>query len=70
MQSAFSLQNPILKISDNKDEQLGYMWLFSGAVMAIRNSFAHTINEIEKNEAIEWLYFASALFRQLDKVDR
>ena len=67
MQSVFSPNNPILRISDQSDEQLGFMWLYSGAVMAIRNPKAHKI--IEQNDpqrTLEWLSFASVLLRVLD----
>jgi hypothetical protein len=36
--------------------------------MAIRNPKAHRVDQINnKQEALEWLHFASALFRILDK---
>lgn len=68
MQEVFSQNNPILKVSDDKDEQLGFMWLFSGAVMAIRNPKAHRL--IEQNDperTLEWLAFASVLFKIIDE---
>lgn len=67
MQTVFSMKNPVLKVSSNPDEQLGFMWLFSGAVMGIRNPKAHSL--IEQNDpqrALEWLSFASVLLRVLD----
>jgi len=70
MQTVFSPKNPILKISENIDEQQGYMWMFSGAVMAIRNSHAHKVIKPEtRQETIEWLGFASALLKILDKAE-
>ena len=41
MQTVFSPKNPIIKISNDQDEQQGFMWMFSGAVMGIRNPKAH-----------------------------
>jgi uncharacterized protein (TIGR02391 family) len=68
MQRAFSQNNPILKVSEDKDEQLGFMWLFSGAVMAIRNPKAHRlIEQTDSDRTLEWLAFASVLFRVLDE---
>ena len=67
MQNAFSMNNPTLSISDDPDERQGFMWLYSGAVMAIRNPKAHRL--IEQNDpqrTIEWLSFASVLLRVLD----
>lgn len=68
MQRAFSASNPVIKLSNDLDEQRGYMWLFSGAVMSIRNPKAHNLDHIDTfDQTIEWLYFASTLFRLLDK---
>lgn len=67
MQKVFSQNSPILKVSNNSDEQLGFMWLFSGAVMGIRNPKAHKlIQQKDPQRAFEWLAFASVLFRVLD----
>src|SRR5262249_17401769 len=67
MQSAFSEKNPRLIVSDDRDEQLGFMWLFSGAVMGIRNPKAHRlVPQNDPQRALEWLAFASVLFRVLD----
>lgn len=68
MQNVFSIKNPKIVISDNSDEQLGCMWLFSGAVMGLRNPEAHSVtNKIDKQTALEKLSFASFLFKCLDK---
>ena len=63
MDYVFSPNRPILKVSDDKDEQQGAMWLFKGAVMYIRNANAHKIIEWDDAQrAIEWLAVASGLF--------
>lgn len=68
MQRAFSQKNPVLDVSDDPDEQLGLMWLYSGAVMGIRNPKAHrVIDQPDAQRALEWLGFASVLFRVLDE---
>jgi len=68
MQKVFSRDNPILRISDDSDEQLGFMWLFSGAVMAIRNPKAHSlVAQDDPVRTLEWLAFASILFKILDE---
>ena len=67
MQKAFSAKDPILVVGDDGDEQLGLMWLYSGAVMAIRNPKAHRlVEQKDPQRALEWLAFASVLFRVLD----
>jgi uncharacterized protein (TIGR02391 family) len=67
MQQAFSPKKPILQVSEDSDEQLGFMWLYSGAVMGIRNPKAHRlVEQKDPQRALEWLAFASVLFRVLD----
>lgn len=67
MNSAFSANNPVLKISDDPDEQKGFMWLYSGAMMGIRNPKAHRlIEQHDPQRTLEWLSFASVLFKVLD----
>ncbi|MEI6141165.1 MAG: TIGR02391 family protein [Mariniphaga sp.] len=68
MQTVLSPKNPLINLTNNPDQQLGFMWLYSGAVMGIRNYYAHRIVEIkDKQEAYELLCFASLLLRFLDK---
>ena len=69
MDTVFSAKNPILKLSNDSNEQLGFMQLFSGAVQAIRNHYAHNLSELESQQALEWLYYASALFRKVDEAE-
>ncbi|OME71499.1 TIGR02391 family protein [Paenibacillus odorifer] len=76
MQKAFTINNKkgtneratVLKVAGGDDPQQGAMWLFSGAVMGVRNVLAHdhSIHPSEQ-EALEQLYFASMLFRRLDQ---
>ncbi|MNI81936.1 hypothetical protein D3C73_1385930 [compost metagenome] len=71
MQTVFSTKNPLLVVSENGDEQLGYMWLFSGAVMGIRNAKAHTVDEHpDKQTTLEILGFASFLLKILDNAKK
>ena len=68
MRHAFSVDNPILRISTVKAEQRGYMDLFAGSVLAIRNPLAHSSEEVlTVDDALSLLSFASFLFRALDK---
>ena len=68
LMQALSKDPPLLRLSNNADEQLGFMWLFSGVMMALRNPNAHRISQHpSREETIEWLVCISALFRVLDK---
>lgn len=71
MSSAFSVQNPIIKLGNittetGKNIQQGYMEMFAGAMKGIRNPQAHNNMEISKSDAIRKLHFASML---MDKID-
>ena len=67
MLTTFSVNNPILKMNglisqSDKDEQEGFMHLYAGAIMGIRNPKGHE-NIIQKNKdrTIKYLMFASLL---------
>jgi uncharacterized protein (TIGR02391 family) len=67
MNTVFSPKTPKLSLSTDADEQLGFMWLFAGAVMGVRNPKAHAVTpHPDKQATLEWLGFASVLFRVLD----
>ena len=72
MQHVFSPDRPILLVEDNldtrsnKDAQLGYMMMFSGAMSAIRNPKAHENMFISEDDALRKLMFASMLMYKLD----
>ena len=71
MQAAFSVQNPIIKLGDISTEtgtniQQGYMEMFAGAMIGIRNPQAHNNLLITKDNAIRKLHFASMLMYKLD----
>jgi uncharacterized protein (TIGR02391 family) len=70
IEKVFSQKKPIIKLSDDPDEQLGFMWLFKGAVMGIRNPKAHKLIQLkDPQKALEWLSFASVLLRILDEAE-
>lgn len=67
---AFSVDNPVLIVEDitsesGKNIQIGYMMIFSGAVMGIRNPKAHENISITKEEAINHLFIANYLVSKL-----
>lgn len=71
MIQAFKESGPALRLSHDKNEQQGFMWLFAGATAAIRNPLSHTTEEaLDAAEAYECLAFASLLFRYLDRADK
>jgi uncharacterized protein (TIGR02391 family) len=68
MQTVFSPRNPIIKVSEDPDIQQGFMFMFSGPVMGIRNPAAHSlVKETDPQKTLEWLSFASVLLRTLDE---
>jgi uncharacterized protein (TIGR02391 family) len=75
MQLVFSQKNPILKFSDQqndseKSEQQGMMYLFAGAMLALRNPRAHGLVTDHPERAVEYLSFLSMLARSLDRTQR
>ncbi len=67
------MDNPKVKLNNlqtksDKNEQLGFMLLYSGASLGIRNPKAHDI-VVQSNplKAFEYLVFAGLLLRRLDE---
>jgi uncharacterized protein (TIGR02391 family) len=75
MERAFSPGNPILKFNDlsdqsDRDEQLGFMKMFSGAVSGLRNPRAHGFIHDDPERALEFIAFVSLLAKLLDEAKR
>ena len=71
MRKCFSENNPVLTIADMDTEsgrnvQKGYMEMFAGAMIGIRNPKAHENQTITKEDAIRKLNFASLLMYKVD----
>lgn len=71
MRVAFSLDNPVIVLDDlrtqsGKDIQKGYMDIFAGAMVGIRNPKSHRNFEIDRNQAIHFLFLASLLMRMVN----
>jgi uncharacterized protein (TIGR02391 family) len=71
MMKAFSPNNPIIKLDDlttqtGIDLQRGYMEIYTGAMLAIRNPKAHRNFKISKENAIHLLFIASTLMYNLE----
>lgn len=75
MQLVFSPKNPILRFSKletetERSEQQGMMFLYSGAMLALRNPRAHELIEDDPEKALEYIAFISLLAKSLDKAER
>lgn len=72
MEHVFSPKNPILKFNNliddtDRNEQKGFMMLFSGAVAGLRNPRAHKIIKDDPEMALEFIAFISLLAKLADK---
>jgi uncharacterized protein (TIGR02391 family) len=72
MLQVFSKNNPVLKFNSlatasDKDEQEGFMHLFAGAVLGIRNPRAHAIISDDPEKALEFIAFLSLLAKLVDQ---
>jgi uncharacterized protein (TIGR02391 family) len=71
MESVFSPNNPVLRFNDlveesDRNEQKGFMMLFSGAVAGLRNPRAHKLFNDNSERALEFVAFVSLLAKFLD----
>lgn len=74
MNNLFSPKNPILRFEDNSTEsgknvQLGYMQIFSGSIIGIRNPKAHENQVLNKESAYQRLILASLLMSKIDEAE-
>ena len=72
MYHAFSLKKPIITLDDlstqsGKDVQLGYMQLFAGTMIGVRNPKAHANIEIDRRRAVHFIFLTSLLMEKLDE---
>jgi uncharacterized protein (TIGR02391 family) len=72
MFKAFSPNNPIIVLRDlssesGKNIQQGYMQIFAGAMIGIRNPKAHDNINITENRAKHFIYLASLLMYKVDE---
>lgn len=71
MMAAFNENAPIIRLTDLQtgseiDEQLGYKFVFAGAMSAIRNPRGHEILADTIDVCLDHLSVASVLFRRLE----
>ena len=70
MSTIFSAANPVLSWTDRKtpseqDEQKGYMYLYMGSMIGIRNPVVHEFGWVESGgQALELILFAQHLLRK------
>lgn len=74
MESVFSAKNPVLKFNDmaddsDRDEQVGFLMMFKGAVAGLRNPRAHRIMNDDPERALEFIAFISLLAKLLDEAE-
>ena len=73
MMKAFNENNPLIKLTSlssisEKDEQVGYKFIFSGSIMAIRNPRGHEPGMKETpTECLDHLSLSSMLIRRMEK---
>ena len=72
MQAVFSPRNPVLKFNalqtdTDRSEQQGLMFLYAGAMLALRNPRAHALLEDEAETALEYIAFVNLLLRMLER---
>lgn len=72
MQLVFSPRNPVLRFNDQtndseRSEQQGMMYLFAGAMLALRNPRAHGLVQDHPESAVEYLSFLSMLAKSLNR---
>jgi uncharacterized protein (TIGR02391 family) len=72
MNKAFSVKNPLIRLDDlgtltGHSIQQGYLQLFAGSMIGIRNPKAHENIIIDSTRAIHFLFLASLLMYKLDE---
>jgi uncharacterized protein (TIGR02391 family) len=75
MSTVFSANKPLLAFNDltnnsERDEQEGFMHLFMGAVLALRNPRAHSVLDDSPEFALDAIAFLSMLAKRLDTAMR
>lgn len=75
MNKVFTDKDPILKVCDLSDEtgrnmQLGTRFMLAGAMAALRNPKAHANIELEKEDAMRRITFASLLMYRIDDAEK
>jgi len=72
MNKAFSVKNPVIVLDDlgtmtGRNIQQGYLQIFAGAMIGIRNPKAHANIAIDATRALHFLFLASLLLFKIDE---
>jgi len=75
MHLVFSPNNPILTFNDlqtetDKSEQQGMMFLYAGAMLALRNPRAHSLRVDDPENALDLILFINLLLKSLDNAKK
>lgn len=75
MERAFNPSKPVLRFNaladqSDKDEQKGFMMMFSGAVAGLRNPRAHGFIKDNPERALEFIAYVSLLAKLLDEATK
>jgi uncharacterized protein (TIGR02391 family) len=75
MQEVFSAKNLVLKFNGlqtdtDRSKQQGMMFLFAGAMLALRNPRAHELMKDDPEQALEYIAFLSMLAKSLDRATK
>jgi len=72
----FSLENPLLILSEldsqsGKNDQKGFLEIYKGAYIGIRNPKAHSLDhDLDENKAAQYLVLASLLARRVEEAQK
>ncbi len=75
MENVFGSSEPVLRFNEmadqsDRDEQKGFMMMFSGAVAGLRNPRAHKFIQDDPERALEFIAFVSLLAKLLDGAEK
>lgn len=75
MHTVFSVKSPVLAFNElrtetDKSEQQGMMFLYAGAMLALRNPRAHSLRADDPENALDLILFISLLMKSLDNAKK
>lgn len=75
MHTVFSVKSPVLAFNElqtetDKSEQQGMMYLYAGAMLALRNPRAHSLRADDPENALDLILFISLLMKSLDNAKK
>lgn len=75
MHTVFSVKTPVIAFNElqtetDKSEQQGMMFLYAGAMLALRNPRAHSLKADDPENALDLILFISLLMKSLDNANK